>query len=604
MTLRSTLLLAGALLAGATGTAGAQTPGATQTLYGAGSSLIAPYIRQAGDCWGDRLSFASRGVAATSLLNLYNFTRNPPFNCATDKVAPGFAISYVSTGSGRGILAFYSHTPGAQPADILGNPAPSQTTGAIFPQGGFAGGFQFAFSDTAIAQTPVSSGSAGTVNGSPVAGVTTAGVDTYNLGGEIGVVVSGSSPNQTLTRYVVRDPGNTNGGQFPNPRASYGPMIQIPVLVAPITVAFDPVYKKVADANGVVTSYSFNYAGRTSTGGLQLSRATLCSIFQGQITNWNQVPGVTADPADPDQNLNVPLQIVGRADSSGTTSGFTRHLSAVCGTTFYSNSTTTLPSALRTNNATYNTNNDNVPVSGETVGLYTLAPGNEGVAKYTAFTRNPAPNTTLTQGRIAYVGSDYVLPYVTNTGTNTFGLVTASIQNAAGNFARPTPQAANTAFIGVLPPNSTSSGTYNPSAPGDRTSPAAGTANGVWVQASDRLSILADPQPAAALYYPIVTTTNALLYTCYANPTETAAVRGFFNWFFTSQVVNDQVGGILAGAGFAPVSQAFRRAILDTFINDTDASATLNTRIIQAGTTPTSNTGTTLAQCSNVSPGA
>ncbi|MDT7933266.1 MAG: substrate-binding domain-containing protein [Sphingomonadaceae bacterium] len=601
MTLRSTLLLAGALLAGATGTAGAQAPGGTQTLYGSGSSLIAPYIRQAGDCWGDRLSLASRGLAATSLLNLYNFTRNPPFNCATDKVAPGYAISYISTGSGRGVLSYFSHSPAAQPADVIGSPAP---TGGVQPPGGYAANMQFALSETAIARTAVVSGNAGSVNGSPVSGVTTPGVDTYNLGGEIGVVVSGSAPNQTLTRFAVRDPANTNGGQFPNPRNSYGAMIQIPILVAPITVAFDPVYKKVADANGTVTTYSFNYTGRTPTGGLPMSRATMCGIFQGQITNWNQVPGVTADPNDPDQTLNVPLQIVGRSDSSGTTSGFTRHLSAVCGTTFYANSTATLPAALRTNAAVYNANNDNTPVPGEALGLFTLAPGNEGVAKYIAFTRNPAPNSSLIQGRVAYLGSDYVLPYVANTGQNNFGLVTAAVQNAAGNFARPTPQAVNTAFVGVLPPNSTSSGTYNPSAAGDRSDPAASTSNGVWVQASDRLSIIADPQPAAALYYPIVATTNALIYTCYANPTETSAVRGFFNWFFTSPVVNDQVGGILAGAGFSPVSQAFRRAILDTFINDTEASATLNTRILQAGTTPTSSTGTILLQCSNVSPGA
>src|SRR3546814_19751333 len=113
-------------------------------------------------------------------------------------------------------------------------------------------------------------------------------------------------------------------------------MIQFPSLVAPVTIAFDPVYKKVRNADNSVTEYSFNlrFPRADGSGGLRLDQDTVCKIFNGQITNWND-PALKAlngnqDLKDPSDTaaFDVPLQIVGRADSSGPRSLWTRFLSS------------------------------------------------------------------------------------------------------------------------------------------------------------------------------------------------------------------------------------------------------------------------------------
>jgi phosphate transport system substrate-binding protein len=60
---------------------------------------------------------------------------------------------------------------------------------------------------------------------------------------------------------------------------------------------------------------------------LRLSSAVLPDIFAGQITRWND-PRIVAD--NPGVNMpDLPIRSIVRADSSGTTSIFTNHLSAV-----------------------------------------------------------------------------------------------------------------------------------------------------------------------------------------------------------------------------------------------------------------------------------
>jgi phosphate transport system substrate-binding protein len=61
--------------------------------------------------------------------------------------------------------------------------------------------------------------------------------------------------------------------------------------------------------------------------GLRLSSTVLPDIFAGQITRWND-PRIVAD--NPGVTLpDLPIRSVVRADSSGTTSIFTNHLSAI-----------------------------------------------------------------------------------------------------------------------------------------------------------------------------------------------------------------------------------------------------------------------------------
>src|SRR5499425_1682571 len=60
---------------------------------------------------------------------------------------------------------------------------------------------------------------------------------------------------------------------------------------------------------------------------LKLSREAYVGIFSGKITKWND-PVIAKE--NPDAKLpGAPINVVVRADSSGTTNVFTRHLSAV-----------------------------------------------------------------------------------------------------------------------------------------------------------------------------------------------------------------------------------------------------------------------------------
>ena len=60
---------------------------------------------------------------------------------------------------------------------------------------------------------------------------------------------------------------------------------------------------------------------------LKLSREAYVGIFSGKVTKWND-PAIAS--ANPDAKLpDAPINVVVRADSSGTTFVFTKHLSAV-----------------------------------------------------------------------------------------------------------------------------------------------------------------------------------------------------------------------------------------------------------------------------------
>jgi len=95
------------------------------------------------------------------------------------------------------------------------------------------------------------------------------------------------------------------------------------------------------------------------------------------------------------------------------------------------------------------------------------------------------------------------------------------------------------------------------------------------------LNCSAGSTTASAAAYPIIATSNALIYTCYADLGELLAIRGFFGWYFDSATVNNSAAGILSGAGFAPAPAAFRTAIRETFFNPVSTTAGLNLRVAQ-----------------------
>lgn len=88
--------------------------------------------------------------------------------------------------------------------------------------------------------------------------------------------------------------------------------------------SFPVQFPAVAGAIGI----AFNKAGVDT---LNLTNSQICQIFSGQITDWSDSRLATTGgvPA----GVSGPINVVYRSDGSGTSFGFSNHLSAVCGGT-------------------------------------------------------------------------------------------------------------------------------------------------------------------------------------------------------------------------------------------------------------------------------
>jgi len=528
-------------------------PTVTSQIYGAGSSLVAPYWVQTGNCFSSAVPLLEENSVSPptppTLVTItpFNYVGTSPAtsqNCATTVENPSFAVNYISTGSGIGVQGVYSHNP-----QVYGQVNQSGTP-AYYPS------VQYGLSDYGIVQNDV---------------------NIYNEGGTEG---SGSSA------ATVVAPGVTPGaGQYGNPLQLYGPLIVFPFSVDPVAIAYNSVYEKVYNPDTqTVTSYHFNinskYARSDGSGGLRLSPTTYCKIFTGEITNWND-PAIKKDngkqsledPSDPTPaaHWTVPLQIVGRSDSSGTTSIIYRHLATICGALITAGTNPyaaagshSLPSTLQ--GPAYTSSNPNYPsVSGETVGKFTLANLNAGVAQYLTFS-SVTPNgsngnvdssgavneNAITLGRIAYLGPDYALPYVNSTDANNYGLQTASLENASSQFEEPSPATALSAFSVLTPPTG---------------SAAADPAN--WVVGVAAGSSIANPTTRGA--YPIVGTTNFFGYQCYHAANIANKMSALISYIEQKQI-NTSKTGILSSAGLAPVPKAWGTAIVGNFAKNTSGN--------------------------------
>ncbi len=200
---------------------------------------------------------------------------------------------------------------------------------------------------------------------------------------------------------------------------------------------------------GGAVVFAYNVEGAEN---LKLSRETYCGIVQGDITTWND-PKIAADNAG--TNLpNTPITFVHRSDGSGTTFIFTSHLQAVCPNW----------SAGASKSVEWPTG----------VG----AKGNEGVTA----------QVQQTPGAIGYTEYSYAKEN---------NLKTAAIQNKAGEFIAPTPEASAKAFEGVTVPE-------------------------------DFALVIPDPEAKEA--YPINGLTWLLLYSQYDNPAKAEAIKNVVKW--------------------------------------------------------------------------
>jgi phosphate transport system substrate-binding protein len=265
-----------------------------------------------------------------------------------------------------------------------------------------------------------------------------------------------------------------------NKLATRGTPIQIPTVFGAIVVANNPVL-----------------------GSLNITTVDLCSLFNGTL-NLN---------ASGQQTINgQPLSMFIRSDSSGTTTGLTTYLAAVCGPGYYITAGANVFPA-------------NTPTT------FTRVNGNDGVVGAIA----------ATTGGIGYTEASFGQPYATTTlavpggvlpgpGTPTPSPLIASLQNpVSGSFIFPTSTTINRDLVNV------SLATLIPAH--------------TCVLTVAGLPVV----PTAGNAYPIVSTTYTLAYTRYPTTAEATAVRNVYNFVLGNRTVpfpgaNDQIAG---GLGFS-----------------------------------------------------
>ncbi len=199
---------------------------------------------------------------------------------------------------------------------------------------------------------------------------------------------------------------------------------------------------------GLFVVFAYNLEG---VKGLKLSRAAYCGIADGSIKTWNH-PTIVKDNAGVTLP-STPVTFVFRSDGSGTTAIFTNHLVKAC--------PNWKPGAGRS---------IEWPVG-------TGARGNEGVTA----------SITQTAGGIGYVEFTYAREN---------NLEMATLQNKAGDFVIPTPEAAAKSLEGQKP---------------------------------NEQFVISVPDPEGKEAYPIVSLTYILLYGNYPAP-KGSTLKELFTW--------------------------------------------------------------------------
>lgn len=209
----------------------------------------------------------------------------------------------------------------------------------------------------------------------------------------------------------------------------------------------------------------YNLSGIES--GLKLSRQALVNIFLGEVTQWND-PLLVA--ANPDITLpDLPITVVHRSDGSGTTAAFTTHLSAIS------------------------------PDWQQQVGAGLNVEWKAGVG----IKSNAGVSAQIQQaeGTIGYVEYSYA---------KQLQMAIAALENNAGNYMQPTPEAA------------------------------AAVINSAELPEDLRLVI---PDPGADEAYPIVTYSWLLAYQTYDDPAKAKALREVIQWGLTQgQQFSEELG--------------------------------------------------------------
>lgn len=442
-----------------------------------------------------------------------------------------------------------------------------------------------------------------------------------------------------------------------------GPAVVFPKYVLPVAVVYNPVYG--INAGGAAMRFNIkkpqNINGIAS-GGLPLSRAAYCGIFNGAVRNWND-PVFRAANANTDlrDTVNdtatrwaadgVPIRMLGRLDRSGTTDVFSRHLATVCTgqtlpngapiTNVYARNAESLPynassgvdlANVRsdTGYATGNNNGGNYPNAGNGAnlvsgtyfngttfvedggptgqpngnqgsGLYITGDGSGRVRDAINLAPDYALNGVRLNGKVGYIGADFVVNALAQPDRASRGLFAAALQVNGTGTVYVMPSAANgalafgTSSTAILPPQSSATGAFtgtdtrtvplfasSGTGPATRDNPIAWTA----VLYANPANTLAAPVKG----YPITGTTQFLGYTCYqpGNRLNVVEFLGLNLGKITRNSANRQISantfkgtgatllGILSQSNVGVVPPAWQSAISETFLKRSTQAATVN----------------------------
>ncbi len=234
-----------------------------------------------------------------------------------------------------------------------------------------------------------------------------AGTATY--GTIVGTQVDFAASDAYLIASQLTNPATGSYGTSTEGSAVDGPLIQIPTIGIPLTLAFNE--------SGV-------------SAGLTLTDAQICGVLSGKITDWHSLVPTIA--------TGTPINVAYRSDSSGSSFLLTGHLNAVCTS---ANSNFSIPVAI-------------------TKTFASLFPNSTPPANFTAENGSGALAKQLvaTADSFGYISPDYTS--IAPNSANTTSLKVASVVNGQNNIAY-LPTIANTE-LGLTHPGP---GSTNPTPP-------------------------------------------------------------------------------------------------------------------------------------------
>jgi phosphate transport system substrate-binding protein len=235
---------------------------------------------------------------------------------------------------------------------------------------------------------------------------------------------------------------------------------------------------------GGLVVFAYNLSNFEQKEALKLSRKSYCAIVTGKIRKWND-PQIMAD--NPQIQLpDLPIIFIHRADSSGTTFILTNHLQTVC------------------------------------------SEWKSGAAKsvqwppgFLAISKNEGVTAQIqqTQGAIGYIEYSYA---------KSNNITTATLENQAGKWIKPSPEAAAEAFVKA--------------------------------DVKEDLALVI-PDPVSVEAYPIVGLTWLLLYGSYDSAIQTKTLKSFITWSLTK---GDKYAVQL---GYLPLPNDLQKKVLTTLNN-------------------------------------